>query len=515
MQLIETQASKYRRMAKNAGMLYFRMLLTMVVTLYTSRVVLQTLGVEDFGIFNVVAGFVTMLGFLSGAMSSATQRFLAFEMGKSGKSGLSSVFSMSINIHILIATIVLILGETLGIWFVQTQMTIPSDRLEAAEWVFHLSLASFAVTIISAPYNALIIAHERMTVFAWVSVVDAILKLFIIFLLAIISLDKLFLYGVLTLLVIIVIAFTYYWYCHSNFKGVEYNLEWRQELFKDMVTFSGWSLWGNLSAVMSGQGVNVLLNIFFGPSINAARAISTQVSTALNSFVINIQAAINPQIYKSYAEKNQGYNHNLICYGVKYNYYVLLLITLPVLNNLELILNIWLVEVPESTHVFVRLAIYNILIDCLSLPLMAAAQASGRIKLYQFVVGGLLLLNIPISYYLLDYGCSAFAVYFVSISLSIIALLARVIIVSGLIDLRIKEFFDRAIIPVLLVTVSVFLINYYSSVNTDLALLEFCLSAGGSSVLIFMSVLVVGLEKRERKAIVAVFYKAIALLRTK
>lgn len=250
-------------MAKNAGMLYFRMLLTMAVTLYTSRVILQTLGVEDFGIYNVVAGFVTMLGFLNSAMSSATQRFLAFELGKPGDKDMAGIFSMSLNIHILIALFVLILGETLGIWFVRTQLTIPIDRMVAAEWVFHLAVLSFMVSIISVPYNALIIANERMGIFALVSIIDVTLKLLIVFMLSWFGMDKLILYAILTLAVVFIIFMIYRSYCKVKFAESRFRLYWDKKLFHIMLSYTGWNLWGNVASVMSGQGVNVMLNIFW------------------------------------------------------------------------------------------------------------------------------------------------------------------------------------------------------------------------------------------------------------
>lgn len=299
MQLVKQDTNKYKRMAQNAGMLYFRMLLTMAVTLYTSRVVLQTLGVDDFGIYSVVAGFVTMLAFVHGAMSSATQRFIAFELGKADEKDVKGIFSMSMNIHILIAFFVFLLGETIGLWFVQNKMTISADRIEAAVWVFHLSILSSMVTIISVPYNALIIAHERMSVFAWVSIIDVTLKLLIVFMLGLLGMDKLILYGLLSLVVVFIIFIIYRAYCTVKFPESGFRLYWDQKLFKVMLSYTGWNLWGNIAAVMSGQGVNVMLNIFFGPTVNAARAIAMQISAALYSFVQNIQVAVNPQIYKS------------------------------------------------------------------------------------------------------------------------------------------------------------------------------------------------------------------------
>lgn len=499
--------NKYKRMAKNAGMLYFRMLLTMAVSLYTSRIILQTLGVEDFGIYSVVAGFVTMLGFLNSAMSSATQRFLAFELGKPGDKDVPRIFSMSMNIHILIALFVLILGETLGLWFVRTQLTIPIDRLMAAEWVFHLALCSFMVSIVSVPYNALIIANEKMSVFALVSIIDVTLKLLIVFMLSWFGMDKLILYGILSLTVVFVISMVYRGYCKNKFVESRFRLYWDKKLFHIMLSYTGWNLWGNIAAVMSGQGINVLLNIFFGPSVNAARAIAMQVSGALNSFVQNLQVAINPQIVKSYAADDMAYMHQLVCYGAKYNFFVLLLLSLPVLNNIELILPIWLGVVPESTAIFAKLIIYNILIDSLSPPLMTAAQATGRIKLYQFVVGGLLLINVPASYIVLEMGGNPYTVFYVAIGLSIFALLARVYLISNLIKMKKKVYLINSVIPILSVVAIVFSINYFLDEKFTNSLVGFFLSVFTSGALVIVAVLLVGLKKDERIMLSKGFFK--------
>ena len=502
---VDTSNQKYKRMAKNAGMLYIRMLLTMAVTLYTSRVVLQTLGVDDFGIYSVVAGFVTMLGFLNSAMSSATQRFLSFELGKPGNKDMRGIFSMSLNIHVLIAVFVLVLGETVGLWFVKTQMTIPADRMLAAEWVFHFALLSFMVTIVSVPYNALIIAHERMSVFAWVSIIDVTLKLLIVFMLSWFGMDKLILYAVLSLAVVFIVFMVYRSYCKIRFKESRFRLYWDKKLFNIMLSYTGWNLWGNIAAVMSGQGVNVLLNIFFGPSVNAARAIAMQVSAALNSFVQNLQAAINPQIIKSYAADDMTYMHRLVCYGAKYNFFVLLLLSLPVLNNLEEILSVWLGVVPEGTAIFAQLVIYTILIDSLSPSLMTAAQATGHIKLYQFVVGGILLLNVPASYIILEAGGAPQTVFYVAIILSVIALFARIQLISKLVNMKKRRYIADAIAPVISVSALVFLINNFVDSHFTVSLIGFLLSVVASGVLVVVAILIVGLKRNERALLSRVF----------
>lgn len=437
---------------KNAGLLYIRLLLTMGVTLYTSRVVLNTLGIEDFGTYSVVTGLVTILGFLHGAMTSVTQRFLCIELGKQNATELKNVFSMSVNIHILAALTIFTLGESIGIWFIHTQLTIPADRMNAAEWVFHLSLISYLITVLSVPYHTAIIAHERMSVYAWTSIFDTFLKLIIVYLLQSFGQDKLTTYAALTLIVTLVVSGTYGIYSRRKFPETAFKLYWNKVLFIKMLSYAGWSTWGNLAAVMSGQGVNIILNMFFGPTVNAARAIAFQVSSALNSFMQNLQAATNPQIIKSFASDNLEYMHSLICNGAKYNFFLLLTLSLPVLIETEAILHIWLGIVPEHTIVFVRLVIINILIDSVSAPLIAGAQASGKIKLYQTIVGGLILLNLPISYALLHFGYDPEATVYASISISILSLTARLIIITPLIKLPIPNFLKKVILKSLIVS---------------------------------------------------------------
>jgi len=424
------------------------MLLTMAVSLYTSRVVLDTLGVNDFGIYHLVGGFITMMGFLHGAMSSATQRFLSFELGKSHQNDLSKIFNMSINIHLLIATVILLIGETVGLWFITTQLTIPPERLDAARWVFQFSLIAFLVSVISVPYNALIIAHERMSVFAWVSIIDVSLKLLIVYLLALFGMDKLVLYAIFMLAVVSTTTLIYILYCRRKFADSRFQFYWDKSLFKKMLSYTGWNMWGNMAAVMGNQGINVMLNVFFGPAVNAARTISFQVSTALNSFVQNLQTAVNPQIIKSYAANDLDHMHKLVCFGAKYNFFLLLTLSFPIIIGTEFVLEVWLTTVPSFTSIFVKLVLVNILIDSISLPLMTAAQATGKIRIYQTVVGGILLANLPLSYMLLDYGYEPQATLFVSIFLSIVGLVARLMIISPLIKLKMYCFIRDVILRV-------------------------------------------------------------------
>ena len=408
--------------AKNTMLLYFRMFLTLGVSLYTSRVVLNTLGVEDFGIYNVVGGVVMMFSFLNSSMASATQRFLSFELGKNDLIQLKKVFSMSVNIHVIIALAIFILAETIGLWFLNTKLVIPAERLYAANWVYQFSILSFMVTILSVPYNAIIIANERMKVYAYVSIIEVILKLIILYILVWFGFDKLKLYAILVFFVSAIIWLIYKTYCNSNFSESKYQYYWDKPLFSTLMNYAGWNLFGNLAVVTMVQGINIMLNLFFGPIVNAARGIAYQVNGAVNSFVINFQMAMNPQIVKSYASGDLKYMHKIIFQGAKYSFFLLFILSLPILLETELILKIWLKNVPEHTIIFTRLAIINVLIDSISGPLMTAAQATGNIKKYQAIVGGLLLLILPISYLFLIMGYPPEITLYISISISIIAL---------------------------------------------------------------------------------------------
>ncbi len=429
------------------------MLLTLGVTLYTSRIVLNTLGVVDFGIYNVVGGVVIMFSFLNSAMSSATQRFLSYEIGKNDYEQLKKVFSMSVNIHVIIALIVIILAETAGLWFLNTKLIIPLERMEAANWVYQFSILSFVLTMMGVPYNATIIANERMNVYAFVSVVEVALKLIVVFALVRFGYDKLKMYAILISCVSVIVWMTYKVYCKRNFPESNYRFFWEKSLYKTLMNYAGWNLFGNIAAIAMGQGVNILLNLFFGPIVNSARGIAFQINGAVSGFVINFQMAMNPQIIKSYAADDRKYMHQLIFQGSKYSFFLLFFIALPIFMEAEIILRWWLKIVPEHTVLFCRLVLINTLIDCISGPLMTAAQATGKIKKYQAVVGGFLLLILPISYVLLKKGFPPEITLYVSISVSIIALLARLFILRPLLNLSILKFTRTVLIPILLVAV--------------------------------------------------------------
>lgn len=428
------------------------MFLTMGVSLYTSRVILQSLGISDYGIYNVVAGFVSMFTFMNSAMTSATQRYITFAIGEDNYNKANTVFCTCINIHALFAIVLIIIAETVGVWFLNTHMTIPSERMVAANVVFQLAILSTVVMMISVPYNALIVAHEKMSAFAYISIFEVSCKLLIAFILFISPFDRLILYAILMLFVQLIVRQVYGFYCRKHFKESKYRLIWNKSLFKDLMSFSVWSLFGNLASVCSGQGLNVVLNMYFGPVVNAARGVAYQVQSAIQGFSGNFQMAINPQITKNYASGNISYMHSLIYASSKYSFYLLLLLSLPVILEADFILSVWLKDIPEHTCGFLRITLCTVAINALAGPFTISAQANGNIKAYQAAVGGILLLTLPVSFILLKFLEIPEVVYAVDLVVVILAQIVRLFFMKRMINLSIKEYAYKVILPISSVT---------------------------------------------------------------
>ena len=388
----------------------------MAVSLYTSRVVLNALGVEDFGIYNVVGGVVAMFTVLSGSLSAAISRFITYELGKGNQENLNKIFSSAITIQLGLAGIIILLAETVGIWFLNVKMNIPEIRMEAANWVFQFSILTFAINLISVPYNASIIAHEKMSAFAYISILEAIGKLAIAYLIVVSPMDKLIFYAILMCIVALIVRFTYGNYCKRHFSECTYHFIWDKQLLKQMFGFAGWNFIGASSAVLRDQGGNVVINLFCGPTVNAARGIAFQVNTAVNQFVTNFMTALNPQITKSYAAGNKEYMMTLIFQGARLSFYMLLLLSLPILINTHYILGLWLKLVPDHAVLFVQLVLIFAMSESISQPLITAMLATGKIRNYQIIVGGLQMMNLPISYLLLRLGFFPEIVIIVAIS---------------------------------------------------------------------------------------------------
>ncbi len=441
-----TAQENNKRIAKNTMFLYVRMFFIMAVSLYTSRVVLSTLGVDDFGIYNVVGGVVSMFGFLNGALAVCTQRYLNYELGKGDANRLQKVFITSLTIHALISIIVVILAETIGLWFLYNKMTIPDARMNAAFWVYQFSIITTVVLMMSVPYNAAIIAHEKMSAFAYISVLEVILRLAIVFLLQIGNFDRLIFYAFLMLVVQMSIRVIYGLYCNKHFCETKFRMLWDGTLFREMLGFSGWSIFGNLAGVASTQGLNILLNMFFNPIVNAARGISVQVQNALMQFSVNFQTAMNPQITKSYATGDYNYMHGLIYRSSKFTFFLLYLLSLPIILESDTILHIWLKVVPDYTVPFLHLILIASIINSVANPLMAAANATGNIRVYQTVVGCLILAILPISYVVLKLGGDPVSVFVVNLVVLAVAFIVRLFIVRSLIHLSITAYCKQVIV---------------------------------------------------------------------
>lgn len=482
-------------------MLYFRMILTMIVSLYTSRVILNTLGVEDYGIYNVVGGVVSMFAFFNSAMSSATQRFLSFEIGKGDFAQLRKTFNATQIIHIGIAGVIFILAETVGLWFLKTYLVIPPERLEAAIWVYHFSVLSFMVSIIQVPYNATIIAHERMNVYAYVSIIEVLLKLLIVFMLTWITYDKLILYGILHFGVVFIIAAIYRVYTRSNFEESKFELVKDQKLYKTLISYSGWSLFGNIAGVAQGQGVNIILNIFFGPVLNAARGIAIQVQSALQAFVSNFQIAVNPQIIKYYSADNKDYLLSLVIRSSKLSFYLFFSLSLPILLEVDLILKLWLNIVPDFAVIFTKLVLISILISCISGPLQTLVQATGKIRNYQIIISFLLLLILPLSYIFLKNGYPPEITLYITIVIELFALLFRLLLLKKLINFPLFIYLKEVLAKNILIVILALLLTtpfviYFESSNIRLVFM-FLFSLCVNFTLIYH----IGLVKNERNFI--------------
>ena len=488
-----------KRIAKNTLLLYFRMLITTIVGLYTSRVVLNVLGVSDFGIYNVVGGIIMMASFLNSAMVAASQRFLSYELGKNNQERLSRVFCTSINIHVIICVIALVFAETIGLWFVNSKLVIPEDRTIAANWVYQASILTFVINVMSVPYNSAIVAHEKMSAFAYISILDVCLKLLIVYMLLIFPFDKLIVYCVLMVCVVFMIRMCYTIYCKRNFRECTYRFVIDKPLFKEMFFFAGWSIIGNLGFSFRDQLSNIILNIFFGPTVNAARGIGIQVTAHVKTFAQSFTMALNPQITKQYASGNIDASRKLVYAGSRYSFYLLTLISIPVIVNIDYILKLWLGIVPAFTGQFVVYSILISLIYSLSECVTKAIQATGRIKWFQIGISIIMLTELPIAWMLLKFGFPPYSVMWPALLTYTVAVFFRFWLIHCYVE---GYWFGEYLMQVVLRCVLVFLLSYgISSVITIhlessfIDLIISCLLSITSTVVI---IVLLGMEKDER-----------------
>lgn len=492
--------SSNKRIAKNTIMLYFRMLITMAVGLYTSRVVLNTLGVEDYGIYNVVGGVVGMFSLISASISGSIGRFITFELGTGNLEKLKKVFSTSVTIQIILAVVVIIVAEIVGIWFLNNKLQIAPDRMIAAHWVFHCSLITFAIGLISLPYNACIVAHEHMNAFAYVSILEVVLKLLIVYMLVISPFDKLETYAVLGVAVAIIIRLVYGWYCNRHFVECSYRPILDRVLFKQMFGFAGWQLLGSTASTLRGQGSSILINIFTKSTIvNASVGIATTLTGVVSGFVSNFTTAFTPQITKLYAAKKYDKLVKLLYMGCKFAPYLTLAIALPVFINAHFILELWLGIVPEHTVNFTRITILYIFSELLSRPLVTAKVATGNIRNFQIAEGGILLLTLPIAYVALILGAPVEAVFFAKLLTSLIATFVRVYMLKDDIPgLSISHFIFDVYIRAFLVALCASILPVIIFKYTSNVMLQFIISSLASIVSVSLSIYFLGCNKIEQ-----------------
>lgn len=502
-----------KRIAKNTLLLYFRMLLMMFVTLFTSRVVLDKLGVTDYGIYNVVGGVVAMLGFLNSSMSNAVQRYLSFEIGKNNEAGVNRIFNVSLFAHAGIAVFVFVVMEIVGVWYLNTHMNIPAERMDAANWVLQCSIFTTLFTIVQVPYNAIIISKEQMGIYAYISILEVVLKLLVVYMLAIGNFDKLKLYSVLIMVVTIGIMMIYRSYCTRKYKEAKFKFIKDWNLLKQIVGFASWNMLGELAWVFTGQGVNIILNSFFGPVVNAARGLAEQVNGAVNRFVANFQTAVNPQLIKNYASDQLGEMKTLLFRSTRFSYYLLLALSLPIILKMDFILHLWLKEVPDYTTGFCQLVLVSSLVSTLSNLLAQVARAYGKIRNYQIIVSIFLFLNFPLSYFVLKFGGSPLSTMFVNIGINAMLLFVRLRLTNRMIQMTYGSFIRNVLFPVIIVTAVALVIPLTIYFMLDNSIISFIIVCLVSFVSVGVSTYALGMNANERLYILAAISKIITKIK--
>lgn len=492
-----------KRIAKNTAFLYVRMIFVLGVSLYTTRVVLNVLGVEDYGIYNVVAGFVSMFAFLNSAMINTTQRFYNYEKSSSEGNALTIVYNTALQIQVLLAILLLILLETVGLWFVNNQMIIPVERLAAANWVFQCSGLSLVLLVLQIPYSAAIISHEKMDYYALVSIIDVFLKLVVVIVLPYVSYDKLAFYGITSVLVSLMDFLMYFYYAKRYFIEIRFNRVFVKDKFKEMLSFTGWNVFSSFAYMIQGQGLNVLINTFFGPVVNAARGVSFQIQGAISGFSENIATAFRPQLVSSYAESNFDRTRNLMFSMSKFCFVMVCALSIPIAIELEYILEIWLKSVvPEYTIIFTVLVLVNMIINSLNMPISQTVLATGIVKSYQLIRSIIVTATLPLAWIVLKTGASPVSVFVITILISILNQPVSMIILRKNFTYSYRDYFKVVIVPCSLFLVLNFAIPYIIHTFMEPSFLRFCIVGGISGFMSLILAYMLILSKAEKSTIV-------------
>lgn len=464
---MQDKSQNDKRIAKNTLFLYFRMMLIMGITLYTSRVVLHAMGVVDYGVYNVVGGVVAMFSFLNTALAQATERYIAISIGKETVEQQRNTFSMLLNVHILIALVLFVFSEVVGVWLLYNKLVIPADRLASAFWVMQCSILTMMISVTQVPYNASIFGHEKMGIYAYISIAEALLKLLAVILLKFLFTDKLLAYGIMIMIVQIIIAFSYRMYCMKSFNNCQYHRCWQKELFKGIFGYTSWSLIGNVAWTLNNQGMNFLVNIFFGPAFNAARGIAMAVQSAVASFTTNFLGASVPQIIKSYAVGDIEYMTKLCIRSGKFGFLLFMCIALPLICGIQAVLKIWLVNPPYMTSAFCVFSLLQVMISTFGGTLQNVVQATGRVKTFQLANGCLQLLAVPIAYILYKLGAPVLTYIYVLMVITALSIYVQLWAVRREIkEFSIKKYALEVVCRALVALVVPLIIALYFSVGT-------------------------------------------------
>lgn len=505
--------SDNRRLAKNTIYLYIRMLLVMAVSIYTSRIVLAAMGVVDYGIYNVVGSVVALFSFLQTAMANASHRFIAYALGKKDTDNLKKIFSTSVELHFIIAIAIVILSETIGLWFFYNKLVIPDERMTAAMWVLQISIVSCFFSICLVPYNAAIIAHERMKFYAYVSIVDVFMKLGVAFLITVIPFDKLVVYALLLLLFQIMIFIIYAVYCRRYFLEARFLLVYDKPLFKEMATYAGWNLFGHMSSSVSVQGRNMLLNVYFGPVLNAARGVAQQVENAVMQFIMNFLTAVSPQITKSYAANEKERMHFLIFASTKLSFVLYVLIAFPLFLELDQILSVWLVEVPEHTNNFLRLLILTNMSSSFFQPLNQSCMATGKAGKFLAARGITSLMILLFVFIVFSMGGIPESMYFVEIVLLYLSVYIQLSIVAPLIDLSKWKYFKKTVFRLAILLLTAVPVPTIVWMIMPVGLLRFLVVCVLCVINVLASAYFIGLEKQEKQMVMGLLMEKVPFMK--
>lgn len=497
-----------KRIAKNTLLLYIRMGLIMLISLYTSRVILDALGETDMGIYGTVGGIVMMFAFLSNTMSTACQRFFAYELGKDDFAGLKRVFSLCVTVFVAIAVLVVVLCETVGLVLLYKKIQT-EGRFDAAMWVFQCAIVSFVFTILRTPYQGMIIIKEKMKVFTYISVVEAVGNLLIALLIAHTASDRLILYGILMLVINALVSLYYIFYCTHFYPECRFRFCWDTRQFKEIFSFAGWNMIGSLASVCKSQGLTILLNMFFGNALVAARAMAYKVYTTIQQFADNFFVAMKPQLLKSYAAGDKEGMFKLVYQSSKFSFFLLYALSLPLLLETPFILDIWLKDVPDNTVLFTRLVILNALVDVFANPLGASMMAYGKIRDYQICCGGIILFILPLSYLFLKLSFPAATVFVISILVSVLAMLLRLGFVHKKLDFSLKKYTNLVLLPVLGVIILSSIIPLWVALQMSSGWLRFSVVSILSVILTILLIFFIGMTRTERSQFLQTFRKGI------